>query len=93
MTSGHTKFSRCELLRMQEVIEVKKDVRMLQAQLQVTLSEATSSESQLQQSRQELKTAEEKLFKLRAKVRDEHTHRSAPENLRRRGKLVARNGC
>lgn len=53
---------------LQEVVEVKKDVRLIQAQLQTTLSEASSSESQLQQSRQELKTEEERLCKLRSKV-------------------------
>lgn len=53
---------------LQEVIEIKKDVRQIQVQLQATLSEAASGESQLQQSRQELKTEHERLAKLRNKV-------------------------
>lgn len=53
---------------MQEVIQVKKKVRLTQALLQTTQSEAASSESHLQQSRQELKTEEERLAKLRSKV-------------------------
>lgn len=55
-------------LPTQEVIEIKKDVRQIQVQLQATLSEAASGESQLQQSRQELKTEQERLAKLRNKV-------------------------
>lgn len=43
-------------------------MRQIQVQLQVTLSEAASSDSHLQQSRQELKTEEERLAKLRSKV-------------------------
>lgn len=50
------------------MIEIKKDVRQIQVQLQATLSEAASGESQLQQSRQELKTEQERLAKLRNKV-------------------------
>lgn len=52
----------------QEVVDVKQAVRTTQAQLTSTLSEAASSESHLQQSRQELKTEEERLEKLRKKV-------------------------
>lgn len=48
---------------------MKRDVRQTQAQLQATLSEAACSESHLQQSRQELRTEEERLGKLRDKVR------------------------
>ncbi|CAM9203014.1 unnamed protein product, partial [Ectocarpus fasciculatus] len=51
-----------------EVVDVKQAVRTTQAQLTATLSEAASSESHLQQSRQELKTEEERLEKLRKKV-------------------------
>lgn len=56
----------------QEVVDVKQAVRTTQAQLTATLSEAASSESHLQQSRQELKTEEERLEKLRKKVHNEN---------------------
>ena len=55
-------------LTAQDVMEVKKDVKLFQAQLQAAVSEAASSECQLQQSRQELKTEQDKLKKLRRKV-------------------------
>lgn len=58
----------CTLSLVQEVIQVKKKVRLTQTLLQATQSEAASSESHLQQSRQELKTEEERLAKLRSKV-------------------------
>lgn len=48
---------------------MKQNVRTTQALLQATLNEAASSESHLQQSRQELKTEEERLEKLKKKVR------------------------
>lgn len=48
---------------------MKQNVRVIQAQLQATLSEAASSESHLQQSRQELRTEEDRLEKLKKKVK------------------------
>ena len=51
------------------MIDVKQNVRTTQALLQATLNEVASSESHLQQSRQELKTEEERLEKLKKKVR------------------------
>lgn len=51
-----------------EVADVKQNVRVIQTQLQATLSEAASSESHLQHSRQELRTEEDRLEKLKKKV-------------------------
>ncbi|CAM9292147.1 unnamed protein product [Scytosiphon promiscuus] len=51
-----------------EVADVKQNVRVFQTQLQATLSEAASSESHLQHSRQELRTEEDRLEKLKKKV-------------------------